>query len=296
MSRRLLVIACVAVAMLVPTVAAQSAGADLANATSAVPFQSGVLGVGTMAGCVVTQTRALRCWGYGHNGALGNDSTSNIGDTTSSMESATDIPLPGPVGSVSVGADRACALLTTRKVICWGSGTGGSLGNGSTNNVGNSANSMESAASVVSLPASVQQVSTGGDHTCALLVTGEVQCWGNNNEGQLGTDSTTPAGDASFDTPTDALLPGPAVAISVGGHASCAILATGAVRCWGGGDFGVLGNDATGNIGDVPGSMESASDVPLPSKAVAISTSGENTCVILSTGTSAAGASTTAAS
>jgi alpha-tubulin suppressor-like RCC1 family protein len=42
----------------------------------------------------------------------------------------------------------------------------------------------------------------GGDHTCALLAAGTIDCWGLNNDGQLGngttTNSTNPVEVVSF--------------------------------------------------------------------------------------------------
>ena len=67
------------------------------------------------------------------------------------------------------------------------------------------------------LPPSNQlpMVSAGGDHTCGILETGAVACWGLDDEGQ----SAPPAG--TFTT------------VSAGADHTCGILETGAVACWG---------------------------------------------------------------
>ena len=45
----------------------------------------------------------------------------------------------------------------------------------------------------------------GWQHTCALLTGSGVQCWGDNNEGQLGTGDTT---NRLYPTEITALQPG----------------------------------------------------------------------------------------
>ena len=40
-------------------------------------------------------------------------------------------------------------------------------------------------------------IATGYFHTCAELDNGDLKCWGYNNYGQLGIDSTTNIGDSS---------------------------------------------------------------------------------------------------
>jgi alpha-tubulin suppressor-like RCC1 family protein len=68
------------------------------------------------------------------------------------------------------------------------------------------------------------------DHACALDKAGAVWCWGNNHDLQV----TDPASCAeSCLTPTSAGLTEPASAIGLGERTSCALLSSGAVRCWG---------------------------------------------------------------
>ena len=76
------------------------------------------------------------------------------------------------------------------------------------------------------------QVAAGDLHTCALLNTGAVNCWGNNSDGQLGNGSTT---DSSAPVAVNAFTVGSATAVSIAAGAlhTCAVLNTGAVNCWG---------------------------------------------------------------
>jgi alpha-tubulin suppressor-like RCC1 family protein len=81
-------------------------------------------------------------------------------------------------------------------------------------------------------------VDTGLDHACALLVTGEIACWGRNRSGQLGDGTTT-------DRNTPVMVPGlSGVAGLATGHAhTCAFLQDQSVYCWGSNADGQLGVD-----------------------------------------------------
>ena len=94
---------------------------------------------------------------------------------------------------IAAGANHTCALLDTGNVRCWGFGEFGALGYGNTNNIGDN----ETPASVgdVNVGGTVIQITVGDFHTCALLSTGNVRCWGVNFSGQLGYGNTVNIGD-----------------------------------------------------------------------------------------------------
>jgi alpha-tubulin suppressor-like RCC1 family protein len=75
-------------------------------------------------------------------------------------------------------------LLLTGGVKCWGSNSSGQLGDGTTTK-------RLTPTAVSGLSSGVAAIDAGSSHTCALLSTGGVKCWGNNYHGQLGDGTTT---------------------------------------------------------------------------------------------------------
>lgn len=96
---------------------------------------------------------------------------------------------------------------------------------------------IASAATIV-IPAGATQISAdwSGYGGCAVVDAGAVECWGDNEEGQLGNGSTSPSA-----TPVRVAGLSGAQMVSVGGHHACALLAGGTLRCWGRDMDGELG-------------------------------------------------------
>lgn len=164
--------------------------------------------------CAVSTTGEVQCW-------------STLNSPPVSIEG-----LPEGAMQVAIGLAHACALLSTGGVRCWGDNSYGQLGSSVWSPPDNPP---------VEVPdlTGVTQMTAGYFHTCALLTTGGVKCWGRDDYGQLGDG----AQDASVGTPVDVigLASGVTQIASKGSH-TCALLSTGRVKCWGRNLGGSLGD------------------------------------------------------
>jgi alpha-tubulin suppressor-like RCC1 family protein len=191
-------------------------------------LDSGVteISVGIDAACAV-QAGAVHCWGgFGGRGDLGN------GTTTGSLTPVAVRGLTDGVEVVTVGGYFACALEKGGRVLCWGDGTHGALGDGQLA-------VSPTAVQVQGLTSGVLQVSAGAVSACAIEAGGTVACWGNGTDGELGTGMTEPdatiasGGGSGSSTPVRVKgLSGPAVSESTG-QAPCVATSEGKVECWG---------------------------------------------------------------
>lgn len=88
-------------------------------------------------------------------------------------------------------------------------------------------------------------ISAGDRHTCAVLASNSVRCWGWGEHGQLGYGGNTNVGDTPDTTPSvmgDVNVGGSAVHIAPGRVHTCVLLEGGLVRCWGDNETGQLGD------------------------------------------------------
>jgi alpha-tubulin suppressor-like RCC1 family protein len=244
------------------------------------------LAAGTHHTCAVLTTGKVRCWGYNGHGQLGYGHTNTIGDTEA-VWTASDVGVGALAKDVVAGGYHTCALLTTGKVRCWGYNGHGELGYGNTTQIGD--NEFPSTVGEVDVGGLVKQLSAGHFHTCALLETGTVRCWGYNGYGQLGYgnnftvgDNETPAsvGDVNTGGTVLQIVASKTYDDRWGAAHTCALLSTGGVKCWGHNYEGQLGYGHTTGL-----SQPSASTVELGgASAYALSAGGHHTCALLNTG------------
>lgn len=128
--------------------------------------------------------------------------------------------------AVATGSAHSCALVDGGRVMCWGDGARGQLGDGAASKDYKRA-----------VPAFVQGISgatilrAGGDVTCVVVSGGAVHCWGEGAFGQLGNGV---AKDGYFSAvPVMASGLSGVVDLSVTGTNACALSSDGAIRCWG---------------------------------------------------------------
>ena len=201
--------------------------------------------------CAVTSAGRVRCWGANDLGQLGLGSTSMAPSLrpAATVERVTMpigvAPLEG-VAQVGVGTFFSCARLGVGEVYCWGADDRAQLGQG-----GSSSTPRTLARRLLHRDASVafddaEDLSVGALHACSALTSGEVVCWGSNDDQQAGGGANPLA--------TPRTVPGlvGVVEVSAGNESTCALHGTGRVSCWGSNDSGQLGRGTTGGDFAVP--------------------------------------------
>lgn len=205
--------------------------------------------------CAITADGAAECWGKNIYGRLG--------DGTRSLRSKTPVSvvgLGGPVVSIGASSEHTCALLADGVVQCWGYNALGLLGIGEDKTL--SATPVE----VPGLEDGVGALAVGSSHTCALMQTGQVKCWG--WLGPLGT-SYIPIDVSGIPTATS---------LASGGEFSCAVTPSAGVVCWGDNEVGELGGGSTS------GDLTAAQVVGLDSGVKVIATGFHFACALLDSG------------
>lgn len=234
---------------------------------------------GTTHTCAVLKGGELRCWGSNFSGELGDGTVSPPRATPAPvLQSPGGAPLVG-VQAVALGAKHSCALLRVGEVRCWGNNESGQLGDGTTTKRVTPVPVLQSPGGAPLT--GVAALSLGFGHTCALMVAGDVRCWGSNGVGQLGDGTTTKrlTPVSLLQAPGGAPLTG-VRAMEVGSSHGCVLVDKGEVRCWGSNDHGKLGDGTTiGRLTPVP-VLQSPGGPPLAG-ARTLSAADVSSCVLL---------------
>jgi alpha-tubulin suppressor-like RCC1 family protein len=127
--------------------------------------------------CVLRADGSVFCWGFNNTGQLGNG-------TMTDSHTPVQASISG-IQQIVAGAYTTCGRKNDATVWCWGEDAVGECGDGKGTNT-------SVPVQVVGLPPSASLWGSG-ENICSVGTDNSVDCWGNNNELQLGNQSNAPA-------------------------------------------------------------------------------------------------------
>lgn len=194
------------------------------------------IAAGNLHTCAIASDNNAYCWGSNSYGELGNGGT-----TQSSVPVAVDRAgaFSGKtILSIATSYYFSCAVASDNKAYCWGYGLNGQMGN-------SISSSSLTPTQVLTGSLTITSISLGGTFGCARSSLGGVMCWGTNNRGQLGNNTTT--GSATPVSVNNGELYGNTIkSISAGWEFVCAIGSDDKAYCWGDNQYGQNGSNSPG--------------------------------------------------
>ena len=176
--------------------------------------------------CALTAAGQAFCWGKGAYGQLGYGASGvnrNVPVAVAQGSSS--------FGRITAGEEHTCGLTDAGRAWCWGWNGDGQLGD-------NTFTSRPAPVAVLQGIPTYLEIAAGGYHTCARAAGGHAWCWGNGQNGRLGTvgygDRVTPGEvrQGAFRY----------VDIAIGMAHGCGLSDDGQTRCWGWNGYGQIGD------------------------------------------------------
>ena len=189
-----------------------------------------LIAAGSSHTCAVDANHDLWCWGEGTFGQVG------LNPFAGSTQPVLLTHLNEEVISIQAGWFHTCLLTASGRVMCWGKNQDGQLGNAAQI-------SRADLVSPVNMAADVQLLASGGQSNCSLKKDGSLTCWGRNNYGQIGDQTTI-----ERLIPVPVHLPFVPKQLAIGGSHACELGAEGQIACWGANDLGQLGSYGTNPV------------------------------------------------
>jgi alpha-tubulin suppressor-like RCC1 family protein len=229
--------------------------------------------------CALLDNQQVKCWGYNGVGTLGLGDNLTRGDGPGEMGDSLPAVDTGFSGwafkEIVAGRFHVCAVRANNAwPKCWGYNTFGQLGLGDTNNRGDSAGEMGASLPLMPSGSQTWEMAAGYAHTCVPTPSGftsryRIKCFGYNGFGQLGVGDTANRGDnpgeVAYGQPpaVDLGLDSSGfhhqvIGMAAGNYHTCAVLVTGAIKCWGYNALGQLGLGNSTDRGTDPAQMGAA--------------------------------------
>lgn len=181
-------------------------------------FECTQISAGLYESCIIDSFGDVYCWGSNSAGGVGDGSTTEMHSTPNKVDL-------GGVEAISIdsGYAHSCAVLADNTMKCWGLGSLGQLGNNATQE------NNPTPQTVIGIDSAIKvSIAPTGMFTCALLSSGEVNCWGEGIFGQLGNGQST-----NNPVPQPVINVTSAVDLFTSPSSACALLSTGSFMCWG---------------------------------------------------------------
>jgi alpha-tubulin suppressor-like RCC1 family protein len=214
---------------------------NLSDATDLSMGFTATRGSNSQTTCALRTNGAVRCWGYGMAGQIGNGARSSV-------RVPTDVTGISTARALNVGGSHVCVVLMDNTVRCWGDGISGQLGDGTQE-------TRDAPVAVTGL-ANVRSLALGDRFSCAVTADGSAQCWGEGGRAQLGRGVIPPVGMNRFVTPAPVVVLRDIVLMAAGEEHACAFTRDGVTRCW--------GDNGEGQLGDGNATLLERFPTPLP--------------------------------
>ena len=161
----------------------------VATASTSITWSPPTLGTvaqmssGGFFNCLYFSNNFIKCFGFNSNGELGLGDNNHRGDSAGEMSLLENVTIPGTGVSrkIVTGIYHTC-ILTGQTPYCFGDNGFGQLGQNSTTDH----NLSSTSSAPIGLSGTVLDIDAGYYHSCVLLDTKSVKCWGYNSSGQLG--------------------------------------------------------------------------------------------------------------
>jgi alpha-tubulin suppressor-like RCC1 family protein len=190
------------------------------------------IAVGWYHACAIDESGGAWCWGKNRYGQIGNGSVDDDPALFETVRPPVQVgAFIGALVDIAAGAGHTCAVDRSAGVWCWGLNRFGQVGDST---VGERRGSPTRVAGI----SGALRVAVGRAHSCALLASGTVTCWGSNEWGQVG-NGLLDASDRVAPTAVPALSG--IVEIAAGYEHTCVVNTGGEVWCWGSNEGGELG-------------------------------------------------------